>query len=112
MTDPQPQTTPARTHAGPRPAQNQGAAQGQRLAQSQGPPRAQGIPPEPEAIAAKAAAKARRLSLLRFTHDATPDYQAGWFHRDLAAVLETVTADTAGQPWTLNYFNVALPTLA
>lgn len=100
MTDPQPQTTPARTHAGPRPAQGQGAAQGQRLAQDQGaqsPFRAQGIPPEPEAIAAKAAAKARRLSLLRFTHDATPDYQAGWFHRDLAAVLETVTADTANR---------------
>jgi predicted phage terminase large subunit-like protein len=37
----------------------------------------------------------RRLSLLRFTKDATPDYRAGKFHAKLASILEGISQDTA-----------------
>jgi len=50
---------------------------------------------EVQASLDRVAAKRRRVSLLRFTADATPDYQAGWFHHELARVLEGVSHDTA-----------------
>lgn len=39
----------------------------------------------------------RRASLIEYTAALTPNYQAGWFHQDLARRLEKFSADVAAQ---------------